>query len=282
MDHEQHHDPPTDPAEAAEPPATVPPDGGPAADAEGTAEDARPDEDRPAPAEDGPGGRGLKKSDLLIALAVIVVLVLGGLVVTALTDEGEGGGDDGGSDEQVGRPTDDFNRVHDPTAVGVAANGDAWDAVAGVWGIDAAQVYLAVPQLDGSANLLLLDMGSADGRVSTVFARSRLGAGLVFRYTSPEDYYVLLPAGGFGTWVVQHVVDGEAASNEGVGLAPSADGTTVELELDGDSVTVRVADDEPATIQLDGDGAGATRVGFVVQGYRADEARWDDFYAVPQ
>jgi hypothetical protein len=246
------------------------------------ADDDAPDDDAPdddaGPDPEAHQQRGLKKSDLLIALAVILVVVVGGLAVSVLTDEDEGGG---GQEEQEGRPTDDFNRPHSPDTVGVAGNGDAWDAVSGVWGIDAAQVYLAVPQLDGSPNFLLLDMGSPNGEISAVFARTRLGSGLVFRYASPEDYYVLLPAGGFGTWIVQHLVNGEATLNESVGLAPSDDGTTVTLGLDGDQATVQIADEEPATVQLDDDGGDATRVGFTVQGFRAEEARWDDFYGIP-
>jgi hypothetical protein len=226
--------------------------------------------------DDGTGGdRGLRRSDLIVGAAVLVALLVAAVTFTLLTR------DDPPSDVVVeGAPTDDFNRPQSRDTVGVAANGDSWDPVAGVWGIDGAQVYLATADLGGARNLLTLDMGSADGTVSAVFSRVRLGAGMVFRYQSPQDFWVILPAPDYGTWIVQHIVDDETVVNENIGLADSPDGTTVSLTLAGTLLKVQINDADAVELEMD-DSTDATVVGLTSLGYGSGEARWDDFYADP-
>lgn len=275
-DHPNDPDGPSDPDVASfdyaggrpeEPGATAGP-------GEADAGDAEPQEaDRP---DDEP--RGMRRSDILIGVGVLAVLLIVGVVFSTVV----GGDDDagGGGAAVTSDATDDFNRPFNPTAVGVAATGDSWDAVSGTWGVDAAQLYVAVPAASNARNLVVLDMGSSDGQLSAVFARVRLGAGMVFWYESPDDFWVVLPATGFGTWIVQHLVDNEAVVNESLGLADSADGTSVSITLDGGSITGQVGEEEPVTIDVDDPGT-SSLVGFTAEGFGSTDARWDDFYAVP-
>jgi hypothetical protein len=232
----------------------------------------------PAPVEGAPRRLSrLRRRDVLIALAVLVVLVGAGVVVARLVAEES-------PDETAGlldgvAPTDTFDRQTDLQDVGVAANGDSWNAVSGVWGIDAAQVHLAQGALGGARNLLTLDMGASDGVVAATFARSRPGAGLVFRYAGPDDFWVVLPAPEFGTWVVQHLVDEQIVVNENIGLADTEDGIHVVLEITRTRVAVAVADHPAVAVQIDP--SEASMVGFTSLGYGSNAARWDDFYAIP-
>jgi hypothetical protein len=243
--------------------------------------DATPSSDvAPSPALGAHGEHArfrIRRRDVVIGTIVLVLLLGAGVVLSALlADESP----EDAADRLVGvEPTDDFDRQSDGRTVGVAANGDSWNAISGVWGIDAAQVFLAEGTAGGARNLLTLDMGSEDGTVAVTFARTRQGAGLVFRYDGPDDFWVLLPARDFGTWVVQHVVDEEVVANDNVGLADSDDGTQVVLEVKRTTITVTIGDNAPVAIQIDP--SDATAVGLTALGFGSNEARWDDFYAIP-
>jgi hypothetical protein len=219
----------------------------------------------------------LRRRDVLIALVVLVVLVGAGVVVARLVAE-EAPEEATGLLEGV-EPTDDFNRQSDLRTAGVAGNGDSWNAVSGVWGIDAAQVYLVQGAAGGARNLLTLDMGSEDGVVAATFARATQGAGMVFRYAGPDDFWAILPAPDFGTWVVQHFVDEEIVANENIGLVDTEDGLEVVLEITRTRVTVTVGDNPAVPIQISP--SEASMVGFTTLGYGSNRARWDDFYAIP-
>ena len=211
----------------------------------------------------------------VLGLGVVVALV--GILAAIRDDGGDTATDAAGTD---GVPTDDFNRRTSFSEVGVAANGDSWSPVAGVWGIDAAQVFLVEPSLDGSRNLLVLDVGSPDGELAVVFARVRKGAGLLFRYESPQDYWILAPSPDFGTWAVQRWVDGELDFNENIGLAHSDDGTRAFVRLDGPTLEVQIDDLEPVTFDIGA--SDATGAGFSALGEGVSQARWDDFFALPR
>jgi hypothetical protein len=207
------------------------------------------------------------------ALGVVALLAAGVLVVSGSDDDDEVAG---GLD---GVPTDTFNRRTTFDGVGVASNGDSWSSVNGKWGIDAGQAFMQEGNFDGSRNLVVLDMGSPNGEIAVLFARVRQGAGLVFRYTSPDDLWMLIPVPDYGTWAVQRRVDGELVFNENIGLAHSDDGTRAVLRLDGPEAEVQIDDLEPVTIDI-GESS-ATGVGFTAEGPDTNQARFDDLYAIP-
>ncbi len=97
------------------------------------------------------------------------------------------------------------------------------------------------------------------------FSVVRGGAGLVFRYASPADFWQLVPAPAFRTWVVQHVLGGRLAANEDLHVVGAEDGTVVQVELSGTEISVKVSDQE-AIVLDDPAGAGRTVVGFAARG----------------
>jgi hypothetical protein len=262
-----------------------------AADGGGVGTDAPPLPSEPtAPqtsAAEQPARRrvGLRQRDVIIVLLVLVV-VLGVVVVSGWVREDDDGGTEallesiGTGVVPEGPPTDSFDRPDSVSSVGVATNGDSWDAVDSTWGIAGGQLAVAEPAAGDANGFVLLDMGSGDGTVAATNVVVRGGSGLVFRYTSPTDYWVAVPAPDYGTWVVQHRRDGETPVSENVGLASTADGAQVRVDLDGDRVTVQAGGSEPLVIQDDG-GQDASVVGVVAGGYGSNGARWDNFYAIP-
>ncbi|OWY62643.1 hypothetical protein B7486_57325, partial [cyanobacterium TDX16] len=217
------------------------------------------------------------RARILLGVGVLVVLALlvgGVLIVTGSDDEDEAAG---GLD---GVPTDTFNRRTTFDGVGVASNGDSWSPVVGIWGIDAGQVFMVEGDFGGRRNMLTLDMGSPDGDVAVFFSRVRKGAGVLFRYDGPEDYWLLVPVPDYGTWAVQHWVDDEMTFNENIGLAHSDDGTRAVMRLDGPEIEVQIDDLEPVTLDI-GE-SDATGIGFTALGPMTNEARWDDLFALPR
>jgi len=247
-----------------------------------------PSEPPPSDADGARPRRGLTSRDLTIGLAVLVVLLLIALATSLAVGDGDGDGGDDTADGSpsgegiagLGAPTDSFDRPDDATAIGVATNGDAWESLGATWGVQGGQLYMAVPPTGAAQGFALLDMGSGDGTVAATASTVRGGSGLVFRYQGPDDHWVVNPAADYGTWVVQHVVQGTPVVNENVGLTSTEGGSTILVELDGAEIRV-VVNDGPALLIRDEAGADATMVGIASGGYGSADARWDSFYALP-
>jgi hypothetical protein len=180
----------------------------------------------------------------------------------------------------------------EPTDASVAAPvsdllGDrGWTEVAGEWAAADGQVRVARLAPQGGRNLLVADLGWLDGEVTATFAEPAAGAALVLRYRSPEDFWVLVPAPGYATWAMQHVVAGDAVENVELGLQEVGVDTRVAVSLLGRVAIVTIGDHAPVTVPLDDDGGpagdepAATQAGFTVVGFGAEAGRWSTFDAV--
>ncbi len=172
---------------------------------------------------------------------------------------------------------DSFERPNDAQSLRSIPNGPTWLGDAGTWGISNGQAYVSGP-VDGR-NHAVVDLGEQDGAVRVQLSRAVNGAGLVFRYQSPFDYWAVVAVSTYATWAIVHVVDGEEQVVDNTGLSPIADGTVVAVRMEGDTVDIALNGRVAATVDV-ADPSEATRVGLTAQaipGLDAAAARFDDF-----
>jgi hypothetical protein len=171
---------------------------------------------------------------------------------------------------------DDFDRP-DGSVLGTSDSGQAWNLVAGEWGIDegGATVATGAP----AANVATLDLTSGNHQASVRVNRVVNGAGLVFRFKGPRNFWAAQVATGAGTWNLVRVSDGEATTVENLGLQPIADGTVIGVKARGDRIEVTV-DGTAAAVVRDDSHLDAIGVGLLVpSGEPATAVRFDDFDA---
>lgn len=233
-----------------------------------------------ADGHDGPAGGPDpgRTRDLVIGVAVLVALAaFAAAVVRVVASDDPGSASPTRLDATT--PADDFDRVDDRRDVGAPSEG-SWRVEGGIWGVQDQQLALTGLELDGSPNVLLWDLGSPTGTVGADFSVVRAGTGLVFRWTSADDHWEVVPAPALATWLVRRIVDGQTVVNENVGLVGVADGTQVLVRVDETTASVQVGDATPTVVDLGGPSS-ASLVGFEGGGLVAREARWDDFVAEP-
>ena len=145
---------------------------------------------------------------------------------------------------------DTFDRADDPDSLGDAGEGGTWDPVAGTWGIrDDAAVTSGgagegpVPRRRAPAD------GRGDGLTEVTMTVVEDGAGLVFRYLDPQNYWSIVANPGVGTWTVNRTIDGDAElagelpgpTNDNVTISVEQKGSNLRFLLDG----VEYADRRP-------------------------------------
>ena len=235
---------------------------------------------------------GVVAGGVLLAALLVLVFIR---IVTVWTDspgtsnstaEPEANAEQATTDADSGTPAevievvgtlDSFERPNDAQSLGSIPNGPTWFADAGTWGIANGQAYASGP-VDGR-NHAVVDLGEQDGAVRVQLSRAVFGAGLVFRYRSPFDYWAVVAVPSYATWAIVHVVDGEEQVVDNTGLSPIADGTVVAVRMEGATVDVALDGRVAATVDV-ADPSDATRVGLTAQaipGIDAAAARFDDF-----
>lgn len=176
------------------------------------------------------------------------------------------------------RVLDSFNRPDDPGRLGSDPGGPAWQAVTGTWGITGRQAYLSVPSAGGG--VAVANVGrpvvNAEVRVADVAA----GAGLVFAYRDPADYWAIEDEPYYGTWNIVQVQAGTVRGRGNVGLADTGNGTVVSATVHGSRATVTI-DGRAARILSDPTLASGTGAGLVDAGGGAMTARFAGFRLTP-
>ncbi len=194
---------------------------------------------------------------------------------TATGDDGTGGPDGGTATEEPvsASVADSFGRPN-ADELGATDTGQPWSVVSGEWGIREGQVVVLGPE-DPTPKLAVVNTKSAEGTVEVTLSQVVAGAGLVFRYKGPRNFWSLTAAPGSATWQVRQVVDGEPVLAESVGLASVDNGTRAGVLLDGDTATVYI--NGTAVAELVGIASDATQAGLIASGVEAPAARWDNF-----
>jgi hypothetical protein len=234
-----------------------------------------------------------------IAVLVLVVFVAGLLVgrITAssddeasdTTDAAAEAPTDGGVDFPVGdvnrtgywgfvslQPVviDTFDRANDPASLGDAGEGGTWEPVSGTWGIRDDAAATAGGQGDGPF-IAAVPGGRGDGLTEVTMTVVEEGAGLIFRYLDPQNYWAITANPGVGTWTVTRVIDG---TSEPVGdlAGPTADDTTISVEQKGTNLRFLLDGTEYLAV-TDGALADELAGGLIADGTTQGAARWNRF-----
>jgi len=208
-----------------------------------------------------------------------VLLLLAGMFLGYRLNAGPGGGaqpNHEGEVLSVSGTADPFDRPDDPSSLGAVPEGPPWRAEAGTWGVVAGQAAVTTPAQGHS--LAVVPLGGGDGTVQVRLAKVVNGAGIVFRYQDPLNYWAVVAVPYYATWAVSKTVGGHTSGMGSTGLSAVQDGTTVAVRLVGGTIDVAVEGQVRRTV-ADADLRRAPSVGMVAPaGTGASDARFDDFH----
>lgn len=188
----------------------------------------------------------------------------------------EGSGRGEGPALAVSGGLDSFSRFDASNTLGTMPGGPSWRAVTGGWAVALGQAYPASPAPGRS--VAVIGLGQGDGAVQVRVVQMVQGAGVVFRYRDPANYWYVAAVPAYGSWAVVKVVDGNEEVVGNTGPSPVGDGTTVAVRFQGPRIDVAVDGVVKKTVS-DGALADAPGVGMAVPGPDAAKARFDDFRA---
>jgi hypothetical protein len=156
--------------------------------------------------------------------------------------------------------------------LGDAGEGGTWDPVAGTWGIRDEAAATSGGQGDGPWVAVIPGGGRGDGLTEVTLTTIEDGAGLVFRYLDPLNYWSVTPNLGIGSWIVSRTIEGE--TEEAAQFAgATADNVTVSVEQKGSNLRF-VVDGEEIGVLVDGALTGQLQGGLTATG---TAARWNRF-----
>ena len=101
------------------------------------------------------------------------------------------------------------------------------------------------------------------------------GAGLIFRYSDPENYWSVTANPSIGSWSVTRVIDGEAEPLGEV-PGPTVDGVTLSVIQSG-SLLRFLLDGEQYLQVRDRSLANQLQGGLIGPGGTSEDARWNSF-----
>jgi len=203
----------------------------------------------------------------LLGIAVVLVAAAG-LVGLSLRASG-------GHTRHPTLVADAFTRADTRQTLGTTDSGQAWQAVHGVWAIRDHAARL-VRITGAKSSFAVVDTGSPDGTVTLTESTVAPGAGLVFRYRDPSNYWAVEAAPRYGTWAIRKVSGGRQIVGANTGLSGLANGTTVTVRFKGTAIDVFVNGVRRHTL-VDSDFSDATMAGLEATGAGATDARWASF-----
>jgi hypothetical protein len=222
------------------------------------------------------GAAGLAKIPVVIAgLVVVVVLVVVLVVVTGSDDDPTATGD--GEEESVGNRAarglmvDTFPE-DGGTPLETTDSGHGWYVVSGDWKVNDSAASVTPPDGMGAA-VIVVDPRQDNGTFTVTLSRVTSGAGIVFRYAGPRNFWYVSAAPQAATWRVVQVVDGVEIEVETLGVVPVGDGTTIGVVLEEGEVTIVVNGEPRSTIEDESLESGS-RVGLIARGPGGSDARW--------
>jgi hypothetical protein len=238
--------------------------------------------DEPLVAAVAPSLRSLNLSSLprqgrllLVAAGVLVVGLVVGILIGIGVQSGPAANHVGEITQVLGTG-DGFDRVDDPGGIGSQAGGPRWRTDGGQWRIVGGKAA-ATPGATGRT-FAVAPIDAGDGALQVRLDKVTDGAGLVFRYRDPLNYWSVVAAPHYATWSVTKTVRGLTSPVVGTGLTSTKDGTTVAVRMKADTIDVVIGGRVRKTITdrtLAREGLG----GMTVSGQGGDAARFDDFHA---
>jgi hypothetical protein len=289
---DDHPETTAEPVSAEDAPAVEPAE---AVDGDGS--DSDPAAHQPLTRDDlsDDGSRTKARTALLLA-AVLVV----GIVIGRVTAPDEASDDDGGNSAEQATPDtiafpsgdvnrtrywgfanldpvtiDTFDRPDSPESLGTAGTEQPWNVVSGTWGIEDATAVNGGGASDGQPSIATVAGARGGGLTEVLMSVVEPGAGLVFRYQDPDNYWSVTANPSIGSWTVTRVIDGEAEP-QGDLVGATADGTTISVTQDGSTLRFLLEGSEQLSLT---DGALQDRLqgGLIAPADTDGSARFDRF-----
>ena len=161
-----------------------------------------------------------------------------------------------------------------------AIGGRTWHAIQGDWATSSTTFAIKTPGRS-NASLLVTDSGLSDVTVQARMPVVAGGAGLVFRYRNPFNYWALRAVPGVASWQVVKVVDGKSVVVRNTGLSPTRNGTLVIVSTRTDGA-IAISFNQRLTTTLNDPALAIERgTGFLALGSRANRAVFTDFATAP-
>lgn len=209
------------------------------------------------------------RRSLLLVGGALVVLVVVALAVFVLDE----GWEKPSTLDAHPRTADRFDR-QDADRLGRTDEGQAWEAVAGRWGVlqGRARAFGPVPN---DLVVLATSRAVADGRIAVTMPSVADDAGLAFRARGVNDLWAVV-RGPAGTWVLLRSVDGQVERFVLGHSSVASAGDRVEVRLDGGIIDVWVNGTFLGGV-YDTTFDEVQEAGLVGRGPSTVFARWDDF-----
>ena len=172
---------------------------------------------------------------------------------------------------------DSFSRA-DSDELGITESGQKWAEVAGAWSIESRSAAVSEPNSAGPS-IAVANTRATRGVVQATMASVERGAGLVFRYTNPFNYWAMTAAPESGTWSISQVSKGESTAVGSLGPTRVDDNTTIAIRFDEYSMDF-VVDGTKVTSIIAPDLLGGTYAGLIARGPGTVDARWANFVAL--
>jgi peptidoglycan/LPS O-acetylase OafA/YrhL len=169
---------------------------------------------------------------------------------------------------------DPFDGSVAPIGTAADAGDQGWQVVSGTWTVDDGRAATA-PGGGPAARIALAPQTTNDGLVEVNLDVPAVGAGLVFRYANPSNFWAITADPDTLTWSVVQRVDGADTAVTSF-VAPVFHQVTVTVTLSGETIRFlvngvergRVLDPAPLTL---------LRSGLIELGSESGTARWDRF-----
>ena len=146
----------------------------------------------------------------------------------------------------------------------------------GTWGIRDDAAATSGGTGEGPFLAVVPGGGRGDGLTEVTMTVVEDGAGLVFRYLDPENYWSIVANQGVGTWTVNRTIDGDAEV-AGEFPGPTNDDVTISVEQKGSGLRFMADGVEFGSIPADGALADQLQGGLIAAGTTQGEARWNRF-----
>lgn len=168
---------------------------------------------------------------------------------------------------------DTFDRA-DADDLGSADTGEEWSTASGSWAV----VNEQAASTDARARpaIAVIEGGTANRLTEASMMVVESGAGIVFRYRDPQNYWAMTADPEVGSWIITRVADGQDSVIAEVAGA-TADGTAIGVAQRGPELQILV-DGQERTRITDPTLSGQARSGLISPAGAAGDARWDRFY----
>lgn len=241
-------------------------------------------------------------SKLPLILLVVAALVAVFFIGQATSGDDDGGDGDGGSATTVAgggsgevpfpsgdqnrtgywgfadlepNVVDTFDRANSPDGLGSTGTGQQWEVVSGTWGIQGDAAATSGGATGDQPNMAVVPEGTGDGLTEVYLPVVEEGAGLVFRYLDPDNYWSVTANPGVGSWTLNRVIDGDVELVQEI-PGPTNDGVTVSVTQDGSVVRVLLEGVEYLSI-TDAALGDQLQGGIIASSSTSGDARWDRF-----